>query len=270
MLVETQLGRLFLEVSGEGPELVLWHSLLCDGGMWRHQVAALEQHYRIVNIDAPGHGRSGPVRRRYTMDECVQVSVGLLDELGIERAVWCGLSWGGMVGMRLASRFPERLAGLVLMDTSARSEDRLKKPAYRVLAAMARRFGPSRTLAKIVVPIFFADRTRRERPDLVEDFIQRLVRMDSESLQHAVDAVIFQRDDVSAELGHVDQPTLVMVGSEDRATPPGQAEHIARVLPSAELVRIPGAGHLSALEQPERVNAVLEPFLARVTAESRA
>ncbi len=262
MLVETTCGRLFVDVAGEGPPLVLWHSLLCDGAMWRHQIAALRESHRLVNIDAPGHGRSAPTVRGYTMDDCVRAGVAVLDDLSIERAVWCGLSWGGMVGMRLAVRFPERLAGLVLMDTSARRENPVKKPGYRVLAAIARTLGPMRLLSAPILPLFLTARTRTEQPELAEDFVETLMRMDPASLGHAVDAVILDRDDVSGELGRIDVPTLIVVGEEDRATPPAESEHLARLIPRARLVRVPGAAHLSCLEQPERVNAELERFLA--------
>src|SRR5690606_28893825 len=102
MLVDTRLGKLFVEVRGEGTPLCLWHSLLCDGGMWRHQVPALAERYRVINIDAPGHGRSATVRAPFSLDDCVDAAITILDALEVEAAHWAGLSWGGMVALRLA------------------------------------------------------------------------------------------------------------------------------------------------------------------------
>ena len=260
MLVDTNCGRLFVEVTGEGPDVVLWHSLLCDGGMWRAQAEALRERCRVINIDGPGHGRSAPTRTPYTMDDCVRAALTVLDEVGAERPIWCGLSWGGMVGMRLAARHPERVRALVLMDTSAQAEDRKKIPSYKVMATISRTIGPPRFLAGRIVPIMFG--RPDAHPDAVERFVDHLLHMDPASLGHAVDAVIFERDDVSGELGRIDVPTLVMVGDRDTATPPSKSEHLANLIPHARLVRIPDAGHLATLEEPARVNEHLLPFVA--------
>jgi len=262
MLVDTRCGRLFVEVVGTGPDIVLWHSLLCDGGMWLGQVRGLSERYRLINIDGPGHGRSGLLRRGFSLADCVEAAVTVLDAVGAERVAWCGLSWGGMVGMRFALRHRERLAALVLMDTSARAEALEKRLAYRALATIARTVGPRRPLARVLAPIFFSPQTRRDKPQMVERFVESVSHMDRVSLGHAVDAVIFDRTDISDEIRHVDVRTLVLVGEEDRATPPREAELITRQIPGAELATIPEAGHLSALEQPGAVNAQLERFLS--------
>jgi pimeloyl-ACP methyl ester carboxylesterase len=86
--------------------------------------------------------------------------------------------------------------------------------------------------------------------------------MDPASVGHAVDAVIFDREDLRDRIGRIRLPTLVMVGRDDVATPPAKAREIAERIPGAELVEIPDAGHLSALEQPERVTEALLRFFA--------
>jgi pimeloyl-ACP methyl ester carboxylesterase len=167
-----------------------------------------------------------------------------------------------MVGMRLALAHPERVTALALLDTSARSERPAKIPGYKVLAAIGRTIGPIPLLARPILPLFFCPKTRSERPALAEAFVENLLRMDPISLGHAVDAVIFHRDDVSEDLGRITAPTLVLVGVHDRATPPSESELIASKVPGATLVRIPDAAHLSALENPARVNESLLTFLA--------
>src|SRR5688572_14109075 len=138
MLVETpRCGRLFVDVRGEGPPIVLWHSVLCDGGMWSSIPDELARTHRVINVDGPGHGRSSKVGA-YTLDDCVDAALAVLDACGAKSAIWCGLSWGGMVGMRLALRAPERLRGLVLIDTNADKEVPRKLPSYRALAAIFR------------------------------------------------------------------------------------------------------------------------------------
>ena len=265
MLIETRrCGRLFVEQRDAhlpGTPVVFWHSLLCDGGMWRAQVDALTGRARTVVIDAPGHGRSAPTQAPYDMNDCVEAALSVIDALGIERCRWVGLSWGGMVGMRLALRAPGRIERLALLNTNADAETREKLPSYRIMALLARLFGPFPLLLDRVVPIFFAPASVESRPELVETFRSRLGAMDRASLVHALDAVMFSRRDIRPALGSIACPTLVLVGDEDVATPPIRSEDIAARIPGAKLVRIPRAGHLSAWEQPGAVNAHLLPFL---------
>ncbi len=261
MLVDSRCGRLFVQELGEGPPVVLWHSVLCDTGMWRGQLPVLGERHRVLSVDGPGHGRSAPTRSAYTMDDCVEAALDVLEASGVDRCAWVGLSWGGMVGMRLAARHPERVAALVLMDTSAHAEPRLKKVSYRPLVAISQRLGPVRPLCEVVARIMMAPETFAQAPARVEGFIQTLMRMDPESIAHVIDAIVFHRDDCTPELSKIRAPTLVVVGEQDGATPVGEAEHLVRQIRGARFVRIPDAGHLSAYEQPERVNAALLAFL---------
>ncbi len=264
MLVETTCGRLFVEVRGEGSPVVLWHSLFCDGGMWDGQVATLARRHRVVNIDAPGHGRSGKTTRPYSLEDCVDALFEVMDALRLDRASLVGLSWGGMVGMRAALRAPQRIERLALLDSNADGESPEKLRAYRVLAFVARRFGALPPLLDRVEPIFFSPRTRVERPAIVRDFRERLAAMDPTSLGHAFDAVELRRKDIRSQLSRIRCPTLVVCGSDDAATPIARSEDIRRAIPGARLEQIPGAGHLSAWERPELVTPLLAGWLADV------
>ncbi len=263
MLVETCCGRLFVEERGRGLPVVLWHSLLCGGGMWAGQLGPLSERYRVLNIDGPGHGRSAPTTRPYTMDDCVDALFEVLDAAKVERAAVVGLSWGGMVGMRAAIRRPERIASLVLLDTNADAETPAKLPSYRAMAFVARRLGALPLLLDRIQPIFFSPRTPIERPEVVRDFRERLAAMDPASVGHACDAVMFWRDDIRSQLARIRCPTLVVCGIDDAATPIERSEDIVRGIPGAELALVPQAGHLSAWERPELVTPLVLEHLAR-------
>jgi 3-oxoadipate enol-lactonase len=265
MLIETKkCGRLFVEQRGKtsGVPLVFWHSLLCDGGMWEPMIRELEAQHRIINIDAPGHGRSSPTLTPYAMDDSVDAAIAALDALAIDRCVWVGLSWGGMIGMRLALRVPERLVGLALFDTSANAESRRKIPSYLAMAAVARRFGAVPFLLDRIVPIYLSKATRARQPALVQQFREHVANMRPASVGHAVDAVIFRRDDIRPRLPEIRVPTLVVCGDDDVATPLDRSETIARAIHGAALRRIASAGHLSAWEQPAAALHHLVPWLA--------
>src|SRR5271169_4624399 len=103
MYVATRLGRLYYEEHGkkDARTIVLWPSFLTDGGMWDGQVAALEKLGRVIVFDPPGHGHSEPPPP-FSLDDNARALLDALDALGIERFAIAGLSWGGMIGMRVA------------------------------------------------------------------------------------------------------------------------------------------------------------------------
>lgn len=263
MLVETRrCGRLYVDVRGEGPPIVLWHSVLCDGQMWSTIPAELSRAHTVINVDGPGHGRSSRIDHAYDLDDCVDAAITALDACGVDRVVWCGLSWGGMVGMRLALRCPERLRGLVLIDSNADKEVREKLPSYRVMAAITRLLGPIPLILDRIEPIFLSPHTIRTNRALVADFRRRVTSMDRGSIRRVLDAVIFGRQDLRPRLSEITTPTLVIVGEDDIATPRSRSDDIVSRIRGARLVTIPRAGHLSAWEQPDAVREALEAFLA--------
>jgi 3-oxoadipate enol-lactonase len=265
MLIETRLGRLFVEEQGAGTPVVLWHSLLCDGGMWRHQVSALSARHRVINIDAPGHGRSAKIDRRFTMEDCADAAVEILDALAIERAHWIGLSWGAMTGMRLALRHPERVRSLALLSASAEKESKRKLAQYLVMEAVGVALPGMPMVVDRLAPIFFSRRARDEQPGLIRDFDAHVLRMDERSIRRTVRAVMVERTDLRPRLREIQAPAIVMVGTEDVATPIARARVIAEGIAGAQYREISGAGHLCALEAPEAVNEALLAFLARLS-----
>jgi 3-oxoadipate enol-lactonase len=264
--VRTRLGRWFYEERGtarsSGDAIVMWPSMLCDGGMWRNQIEPLSALGRVVVFDGPGHGKSEIPPRLFTLEDNAEALMDAFAELGIDRAVMVGLSWGGMVAMRVALRHPERLRGLVLMDTSAEEEERANRIKYRVFVSFGRRFGMPRAVADAqIVPLFFSERTRVARPEIVERMVRAASGFSREGTARASLAVVVHRKDILPRLGAIRTPTLVVCGSEDRATPPVHSERIAAGIRGAKLVYIEGAGHLSALENPREVNEAIVPFI---------
>jgi 3-oxoadipate enol-lactonase len=265
--VRTRLGRWFYEERGAAkrpgdPAIVLWHSLLFDGGMWKHQIEPLAALGRVVVFDGPGHGKS-EVPPPFSLEDNADAMVDALGELLIDRAVMVGLSWGGMVSMRLALQHPQRVRALALLDTSAEAEERARKVKYRLFVSFARRLGIPRVLGEMqLAPIYFADSTRARDPEIVERFLRTANGFPREGVARASLAVSIHRRGVLPRLGSIKVPTLVLCGREDRATEPVHSERIAQAIPGARLVLVEGAGHVSALERPKAVNDELVPFVA--------
>lgn len=267
--VRTRLGRLFYDERGEArrasdPAIVLLHGLLFDGGMWRAQIEPMSAIGRVLVFDGPGHGKSEPPPR-FMLEEHADAVFDAFGDLGVATAVIVGLSWGGMVGMRVAIQHPEKVAGLALIDTSAEGLTLAEKVRYRAFIALHRRVGlPYGMFTKEVAPLLFGDRALRERHDLLEASYRRAMGFDRRGVARAAIATVVHRKNVLDKVAAVRVPTLVMVGEQDRSTPPDKAENMARTIPGAELVRLPGLGHMSVLEDPDAVNARLVPFVRRV------
>lgn len=270
----TRLGRWFYEDRGEtkragDPAIVLLHGLLFDGGMWSGYVEPLSEIGRVLVFDGPGHGRS-ELPPPFSLEDHTDALLDALTTLEVSRAVFVGLSWGGMVAMRAAIHSPKRVAAMVLMDTSADAEDKSKAVKYRVLASFARRFGIPPFLAQgEMARILFGARTREEHPEIVERWARTVNGYSRDGVARAAKAVVIHRKSIADKLGSIRSPTLVLCGRDDAATEPAKSEAIARAIPGARLEWIESAGHMSAVEQPEAVAKVLVPFLrAHVTQQA--
>lgn len=265
--IEHQGQRVFFEDLGAGPAIVLGHSFLCSGEMWRQQVPRLAESRRVINIDFRGHGNSGAVRQPFTLYDLVNDVVAVLDHLEIDRAVWAGLSIGGMVALRAAIRAPERVSALILLDTDAGSEPKLAATKYRAMGWGAGLLG-MRPFLPAVVPRMFGATTRRERPDLVGEWKEHFGAVDVPSMRYTLGALM-GRDSILDRLPQIDVPTLVIVGEEDAALPQRCSNAIAAGIAQARYRSLPRCGHLSALEHPETVTEWMLDFLKKSTRESR-
>jgi 3-oxoadipate enol-lactonase len=249
------------EISGEGVPVLLLHSLACDHTMFEHQARALARQYRVINVDLPGHGQSrGRAQTPWTLAAITDDLVALLDELGIEAAHWVGLSMGAMLALRAALRHPQRVRRLVLMNGSAEAEEPEKHKLYMSLARTIREGNLSRVLDPLL-RIYFVPQTRESQPDLIQRWVAKLSAMNAEGLFEAATAV-FNRDDLSVELARIHAPTLVITGEFDQARTPAESRHMVQGIPGARLAVVPGAAHLSALEQPEKCTELILEFLA--------
>ena len=264
--IEIHGAELYYDERGSGPETVVFaHGLLFDRRIFDEQVAALSERYRVIAFDFRGHGGSEVTKGGYDMDSLAADAAGLIEALGAAPCHFAGLSMGGFVGLRLAARRPELLRSLVVLDSSADPEPRENLPKYRLLQAIARLFGLG-AVAGRVMPILLGKTTMEHpaRREMRELWRARVVGQDRVGVTRAVSGVL-ARDGVYDELPGIRVPVLVLVGEEDTATVPETSERIRDAIPGAELVTIPGAGHMSSIEAPEAVTRALEAFLARVT-----
>jgi pimeloyl-ACP methyl ester carboxylesterase len=171
---------------------------------------------------------------------------------------------GGMTVMPFAIAHPQEVLSLALFDTSAEEEKAENTPRYDALLAASR--GPNvAAVAGAVAAIMFSAGFQTSHPEVVAAYKKSYAALDFDALEPALNAVT-GRKNLLAALSRLRVPALVVVGQEDAATELDQAEHIAAAIPGARLEILAGAGHMSVIEQPERVTALLSTFLDGVTA----
>jgi 3-oxoadipate enol-lactonase len=252
-----------LHAVGDGPAdapvLVMSGSLGSTVDMWRPQLPALTDRFRVVRIDPRGHGGSPAPDGPYRVADLAADVLALLDRLGLGRVDWCGLSLGAMVGMHLASRNPERIGRLALCCTSAHFPD---PSAWRDrIDAVAA--GGTASIARAVVARWFTPGWASAHPDVVAE-AEAMVAGTSDVGYAACCAALTVWDHRDL-LPAIMAPTLVVAGADDLATPvEPHARTIVEGIPGARLEVVPGA-HLATIESAEAVNALLREHLATST-----
>jgi 3-oxoadipate enol-lactonase len=247
------------DTGGSGAPVVFSHGMLWNTALFAPQIGVLKNRYRCVAYDHRGQGRSADdIGRAISMETVTEDAAELIEKLGLGPAHFCGLSMGGIVGMRLAIARPDLIRSLVLLDTTADPEP--YKLKYKVMTVVGRFFGMG-VVSDAVMPALYGKTSLNDpaRADERKEWKQQLI-MNRKSIWRAANGVL-ARKSIYGELGKIAAPTLVMVGDEDLGTPKPMAERIAGAIPGAKLMVIPGAGHGSTLEQPAIVTAAIGAFL---------
>lgn len=242
------MSRLSYVVDGlsTAPAMLLGPSLGSTLAMWAPQVPALAQRRRVIRFDHRGHGGSPVPPGPYTVDDLGRDVLALMDELGVDRADYAGLSLGGMVGMWLAVHAPERIETLALLCTGAC----LPPPQGWLDRAAAVRSGGMSAVADTVLARWFTPAYTA-----VEPYRQMLLSTPVEGYAACCEAIAAL--DLRPVLGAIAAPTLVISGAQDPATPPALGRQIAQAVPGARFVEVAGAAHLANVERADAVTELL-------------
>lgn len=252
------------EAARAGTVLFL-HAFPLDADMWEPQLAAPAAGWRYVAPDLRGFGGSpgpgGDPGAPPSLDDYVDDVLALVDALRVETPVVAGLSMGGYAALALVRRAPERVRGLVLADTRADADNPAARAGrQRVIEALDH--GGVRPVVEGLVPRLLGRSTLAARPEIAAQVLALGARQPIEGVRAAVRRMM-GRPDATALLEGISSPVLVIVGEEDGITNPETARTMCGRMPDADMVVIPGAGHLSNLEQPDEFNDQLARFLGR-------
>ncbi|MBN9108188.1 MAG: alpha/beta fold hydrolase [Pseudonocardia sp.] len=229
--------------------LVLGPSLGTDTGVWDDQLPVLAAQVRTVRFDLPGHGGSPDPGGPLTVADLADGVLAALDDLGVDRFHYAGVSLGGAIGQHLAVH-SGRILSLIAVATSCRFPD---PPSWHARAEAVRAGGTS-TMVGSRAGVWYTDDLARNRPGRVAALLDMLRATSAEGYAACCEAV--GTFDMRDALAAVTVPTTVVAGADDPATPPDHVADIATRIPGARLRVLPGA-HLPNLESADAVTALL-------------
>ena len=248
---------LYYEDSGGAGDVVIFsHGFLMDHEMFAPQVDALTAAgWRVITWDERGFGETEFDGAPFTYWDSASDCLGLLDHLGVDRAVLGGMSQGGFLSLRAALTAPDRVRALILIDTQAGAESEEAKEAYGPMGEMWLSVGPVDELAEAIAHLIIGDPDENAR--WIAKWQARPKELIAEPMQCLLD-----REDITERLGEIRCPALVIHGTNDEGIPMDLGEVLAAGLPGAdEVVQIEGAAHAPNLTHPDPVNAAILPFL---------
>lgn len=246
------------DTGGDGPAVIFSHGFLMDRTMFADQVAALSDTYRCITWDERGFGDT-PADAPFTYWDSAADAVALLDHLGIDRAVFVGMSQGGYLSLRAALAYPDRVAGLVLIDSGVQIDDEETLAGYAGMIDHWLSDQPLGEVGQMVAGLILGE------PELMKKWIGIWESRDRSTVAYPAEALL-NRDDISDRVQEITCPVLIIHGEEDLAIPIETARRLCADLPDCRgFVAVPGAAHASNMTHPEIVNPAIAEFLAAVT-----
>lgn len=248
-----------LEGPSDAPCITFSHALANNLSLWDRAASKMRDRYRVLRYDQRGHGLSAAAPGPYTFPMLIQDAVSLLDVAGIERTHWVGLSIGGMIGYGLAIQHGDRLHSLVACDSrpdappdyAAYFQSRIDKAARLGMEGVV-----ESTIERWFTPEF-----RAKNPPVL-DHVRSMIRTTS-TVGHEGCCEALKTLSFGSSLNEIRTPTLILGGEKDKGAPPEALAAAASLIPGAKHAVIPQAGHITALENPDAFECVLEEFISR-------
>lgn len=241
---------------------VLLHAFPIGANLWEPQIHSIPEGWRLITPDLRGFGGSTELESlsALSMADYSEDIVDLLAEIGVKKAVIGGCSMGGYAALALYQSRPDLFDGLVIANSRAGADSPEARANRRNMLAVVDREGPS-GIAREMMPKLIGKTTMETNPS-IEANVRRLIKQQSPVAIRSAIHRMMHRPDSTPLLGQVSVPTLVITGEEDEMIPVDESRKMAGAISGASLVVIPGAGHLSNLEQPDAFNHALSTFLA--------
>lgn len=258
----------YIKRATERPEksVIFLHGFPFNKNMWREQLESLDEGVTGIAIDIRGHGNSTKGHGFFSMDVFAKDLAVFIEKLGIDQAILCGISMGGYVALRAYQLFPEKISGLILVDThSLADDDAAKQKRFDAIQAVLRH--GRRPYAIGFIANVFSSKAIEERPEAVE-LIKSSIRRNSVSSICATLLALAARTDTSSVLPSITVPSLLIRGEEDKITPAEPMRKMVNEIKDAEYVEMRQCGHLPNLEDPQVFNQHMNKFIRQLDEQS--
>ncbi|MEM6694584.1 MAG: alpha/beta hydrolase [Pseudomonadota bacterium] len=266
-LVQTRLGPLYVTQRGQGEAaIVLWPSIFTDHHIYDALTERLGDRYRFYLIDGPAHGQSAGVPHEFSMQDCAEAFLSVMDHFGLQSAVVGGTSWGGLVAAELALAAPDRAQALILMNTPMEIDGSRPTLSARMIAAGARWVGNRAFFQNGVAKSFFSPQTLARNQAYRDRFHAMLRAADQTTLAAAIRSVILRGAPLKPRMAALSVPTLVIAGTEDAMYPITTQEAAAKQAPQGSFAAVPGK-HISVVEAPADVAKTITRFMGEVATD---
>jgi 3-oxoadipate enol-lactonase len=250
-----------------GRTLVLIHAFPYSSKMWNELIPLLQNEaFGIATIDVAGFGTA--TTAEWTMPGVAKEIHDALASEEISMPVLCGLSMGGYIALAYAKAYPNDLSGLILADTKSAADPDDVKQDREKFAQDALKRGAIASVERNL-DTMTSEATKRDRPEVVEQLRGWMLEADRQAIANALRAMA-EREDTSDVLRTLHIAVLIIAGEEDPVTPVDVMEQMATLSPSAKVVRIPDASHMSVTEQPEAFAAAVREYLVALSASGTA
>ncbi len=253
----------YIDEGREGSSVIIFiHGFPFNKSMWNFQVEPLKDNYRLIMYDIRGHGNSDAGNEVFSIDLFANDLIGLMDALKIDKAILCGLSMGGYIALNAMGKHHERFDALVLSDTQCIA-DTPEAKEKRMRAIESIKYTGVGKYAEESIKNFFSPESFLTRGKEIADVKEMIVKTSEQSLCNTLLALSVRKETCNI-LPEIKVPVLIMVGNEDKITPPATARFMHEKIEGSFLKIIDHAGHLSNLENPGEFNVQLKKFVASV------
>lgn len=263
--VPTRVGTLAVRETGPGATsgevMLLWPSILSDHRIYRTPIEAWRGRHRLIVVDGPGHGDSGPAPGSFTMTDCAQALGEVIDALGVAQPViLVGTSWGGLVAGEFALAQPHRTRAVVMLNTPVHTAPDGPGFSDRFVTWGARWIHATGLYRDGVARAFFLPATRKRAGPLMEDFHHHLQHADGAALARSVRSVLIEREPLAPKMAGIAAPTLFVAGRQDGMYPLEGLRSAAAALPQGRF-EVLDTAHISVVDAPEETTALIDSFL---------
>jgi len=243
----------------DAPAIIFIHGFPLNKSMWDLQVEAVKENYRVIAYDIRGHGNSDPGMDEFFIELFVNDLLRLMEKLGIEKSILCGLSLGGYIALNAVLKYPDRFDGLILNDTQCIA-DTPEIKENRCIAIIRIKEKGVQQYADESIKKLFSPGSFTKKKNVIAAVKEMIISTPKQSLSNTLHALA-ERKETCTQLQEINIPVLIMVGKEDKITPIAAAQQMHEKIANSKLEIIQEAGHLSNLENPTAFNTHLVKFL---------